>query len=616
MEKASCLNIAILFVVSITGLIAGDVTMTWDPSASTDIAGYKLYWGESSKQYSESVDVGKSTTHTITGLSSGQTYYFAVTAYNSIGLESDFSNEVVNTIPKDSDGDGLTDDEELINGTDPGNPDSDYDGIPDGEEISLGTNPLNTNTEGSSSGEGLSEESTPSVVNLPIGLGNLPEAYDFELGKNELLILDETFSESDIPCQGTCSDSHWEVVGDPTWDIVSDSGNALLWSMGTTGLSLPPDLNHQNPDSWAIYGPFDLSDAQNGALTFDFIYEKESTSSVSDPTNVNFGYYLSTDGINFTGWIYSDESSQGWQQASRDFTNWGSLGDVTGHSEVWIAFRFKNNINGINDLGALIDNVRIKKELHSHSARPVLILPWIFDGNNSSTDIILSNSGVENFNGALIFKSVDGDPIGFPIFSQERKTVPFTIPAGGFKRLVTDDYLLEREGYGVLYSEDSRPRISGNLIYRIGRDRFSSATTVPSRRYHVFGNHFRIWDSFLILVNPGKKPVTIRASLRSVNGSALAETEVLIPPGALSKYYLNKLFESTDELFSGCIHLIGDQQFSAVSFIEYMHGRLETLNSFPTAYFEDHSGDRENEGSQGYDGRGRTLEDRARPGRN
>ena len=48
---------------------------------------------------------------------------------------------------QDSDGDGLTDDEELILGTDPGNPDTDDDGLNDGAEVALGSDPLNADTD-------------------------------------------------------------------------------------------------------------------------------------------------------------------------------------------------------------------------------------------------------------------------------------------------------------------------------------------------------------------------------------------------------------------------------------------------------------------------------------
>ncbi|MHC4609753.1 MAG: hypothetical protein ACYS7M_05345, partial [Planctomycetota bacterium] len=48
----------------------------------------------------------------------------------------------------DSDGDGLTDEEEGFFGTDPDDPDSDGDGLVDGIEAALGTDPLERDTDG------------------------------------------------------------------------------------------------------------------------------------------------------------------------------------------------------------------------------------------------------------------------------------------------------------------------------------------------------------------------------------------------------------------------------------------------------------------------------------
>jgi fibronectin type 3 domain-containing protein len=45
------------------------------------------------------VSTGSSTAYTVTGLQSGQTYYFAVTAVDASGRESPFSNEASKLIP-------------------------------------------------------------------------------------------------------------------------------------------------------------------------------------------------------------------------------------------------------------------------------------------------------------------------------------------------------------------------------------------------------------------------------------------------------------------------------------------------------------------------------------
>lgn len=70
------------------------VTLAWDPNSEPDLAGYKLYRGQSAGVYDRTVDVGNVTTFTDTDLQTDVTYYFVVTAYNTAGLESDPSNEV------------------------------------------------------------------------------------------------------------------------------------------------------------------------------------------------------------------------------------------------------------------------------------------------------------------------------------------------------------------------------------------------------------------------------------------------------------------------------------------------------------------------------------------
>jgi hypothetical protein len=69
-------------------------TLVWDPNAESNLAGYKVYSGTASRQYSSVVDVGNITQHQLTNLVQGTTYFFALTAYNTLGLESGFSAEV------------------------------------------------------------------------------------------------------------------------------------------------------------------------------------------------------------------------------------------------------------------------------------------------------------------------------------------------------------------------------------------------------------------------------------------------------------------------------------------------------------------------------------------
>jgi hypothetical protein len=70
------------------------LTVPWDPSPSPEAVGYHLYYGAASGNYTNSIVMGNVTTVAVSGLSSGVTYYFAMTAVGADGQESDFSNEV------------------------------------------------------------------------------------------------------------------------------------------------------------------------------------------------------------------------------------------------------------------------------------------------------------------------------------------------------------------------------------------------------------------------------------------------------------------------------------------------------------------------------------------
>jgi hypothetical protein len=75
------------------------VTLAWDPSPGGAIAGYRLYDGVASRTYTNIIDAGNVTTQAVSGLTAGVTYFFAVTAYDTNGLQSDYSSELSYTVP-------------------------------------------------------------------------------------------------------------------------------------------------------------------------------------------------------------------------------------------------------------------------------------------------------------------------------------------------------------------------------------------------------------------------------------------------------------------------------------------------------------------------------------
>jgi VCBS repeat-containing protein len=76
-----------LFLVS-----AHAVTLEWDANSETNVAGYRVYMGRQPRVYDSVLDVGNQTLAQLATI--WRTTYFAVTAYDTDGLESEFSEEV------------------------------------------------------------------------------------------------------------------------------------------------------------------------------------------------------------------------------------------------------------------------------------------------------------------------------------------------------------------------------------------------------------------------------------------------------------------------------------------------------------------------------------------
>lgn len=67
------------------------VTTNVDGSPLTDLGGYKVYYGTESGIFPNSIDVGNNISCIIDNLTPGNTYYLAVTSYDTAGNESNFS---------------------------------------------------------------------------------------------------------------------------------------------------------------------------------------------------------------------------------------------------------------------------------------------------------------------------------------------------------------------------------------------------------------------------------------------------------------------------------------------------------------------------------------------
>jgi len=76
-----------------SGTFDKTIKTTWNANKEPDLQGYIIYYGPESKSYSYSIDVGMDTTKTINYFSNVD-FFAAVTAYDSSGNESAYSNEI------------------------------------------------------------------------------------------------------------------------------------------------------------------------------------------------------------------------------------------------------------------------------------------------------------------------------------------------------------------------------------------------------------------------------------------------------------------------------------------------------------------------------------------
>ena len=72
----------------------GAATVSWNANTEPDLAGYRLYYGTASGVYTAFVNTGLTAAYTVTALTHGTRYFFAVIAYDTTGNVSTFSAEV------------------------------------------------------------------------------------------------------------------------------------------------------------------------------------------------------------------------------------------------------------------------------------------------------------------------------------------------------------------------------------------------------------------------------------------------------------------------------------------------------------------------------------------
>ncbi len=89
---------AFLLTLAAPVFAAGSITLAWDAVNSPNVRGYVIHYGPSAGSYNGSVDVGNITTASVTNLTEGATYHFAVAAYDTTHTEGGRSNDAAGTV--------------------------------------------------------------------------------------------------------------------------------------------------------------------------------------------------------------------------------------------------------------------------------------------------------------------------------------------------------------------------------------------------------------------------------------------------------------------------------------------------------------------------------------
>jgi hypothetical protein len=248
---------------------AAPVTLAWDAVSDPGLAGYKIHYGYASGQYSFSVDVGNTTTASLSDLDQNQVYYVAATAYDASGNESDFSNEVMYDLSQiDTDGDGLKDWEEISKyKTDPMQADTDGDGLSDGQEVMRGTEPTQADTDGDGVKDGAEvKQGTDPKDASSVLPQNLPEIPRWQM-------------------QVVSVDSEELTAVDGRGQNAIDGDNKTIWhtKQSATSPKHPHEMVIWLGGDYTV-GGFTYLPRQDGSL---------------DGTVAKYSLYVSTDGVNW-----------------------------------------------------------------------------------------------------------------------------------------------------------------------------------------------------------------------------------------------------------------------------------------------------------------------------
>ena len=239
--------------------------------------------------------------------------------------------------------------------------------------------------------------------------------------KSVITILDDGFEEG-IP-------AYWALSGggDVFWgdtDYRSHLGSRSVWCAGGGTNAQPAGADYvNNMNAWMRFGPFSLSDAVAGSMSFwlwndSELYYDSVMWGVSTDAGASFGV------VQLTG------TTSGWTEKTVDFTDVPALGDVTGQSNVWVVFVFRSD-GSTTGPGAYIDDVRIEKSAAGEEPDLLVQSTSVSDstpmvGESFTINATVKNQGASTSDSTTLRYYLSGDSV---ISGSDTEIGTDTVPA-------------------------------------------------------------------------------------------------------------------------------------------------------------------------------------------
>ncbi|MFQ5740612.1 MAG: hypothetical protein ACE5JX_16525 [Acidobacteriota bacterium] len=210
-----------------------------------------------------------------------------------------------------------------------------------------------------------------------------------------------------------------------------------------------------------------------------------------------------------------------------------------------------------------------------------VILAQLADGGGIRSEIVLLNSGDRQDTGTLSFRDSLGQSLALSIGSVKRTNVPFSLPAGGVLRIMTDGTdPTAHDGYAQVTSDLTDSQLSASMIFSLAGFEVSVPGSPLTRKAHFFVEFNSSAHTGLAVANPGKNTLTVAALLLDQEGKSSGSASISVPAGQHTARFAEQIFPpgTIPDDFIGTMQLESDDDFAVLGLRQRPNLSLTTLS--------------------------------------